>query len=98
MVLLVAPTVWEHYLLFALPALGIAIYGVAREGDAVCWDWVLAIAAFFYTMKLTRFYSDSPFGQFMSGSQTIGMILLWIWLVRYKLRLSGTCLLARDGS
>jgi hypothetical protein len=79
---LAMPVMWEHYWLFVLPTLGWALHDVWRRGDSRFWELWLAAAAFFFTMKLTHFYGDSVFGEIMSGSQTFGMALLWIWFVR----------------
>jgi hypothetical protein len=81
-ILLSVPISWEHYWLFVLPCLGWAIRDVWLHGDRRFWELWLAAAAFFFTMKLTHFYGDTVFGQVMSGSQTVGMILLWIWFMR----------------
>jgi hypothetical protein len=80
--LLSLPVVWDHYLLFVLPALGWAIHEVWTRGDSSFWEWWLVAAVFFFTMKLTHFYGDGPFGSILSGSQLFGLILFWIWLVR----------------
>jgi hypothetical protein len=81
-ILLCLPVAWDHYWLFALPVLGWAIPEVWMKRDNWFWELWLAGAAFFFTMKLTRFYANDLFGRTISGSQTLGMILLWIWLVR----------------
>ncbi len=80
--ILILPVAWEHYWLFVLPTLGWAICDVWLRGDRRFWELWLAAATFFFTMKLTHFYGDSMFGEIMSGSQTLGMLLLWIWFVR----------------
>lgn len=81
--LLSVPIAWEHYWLFVLPPLGWAIYETVRSRDARFWKVWLAIATFFFLTKLTRFsYTDTLFSRTMSGSQTFGMLLLWIWLLR----------------
>ena len=80
-ILLACANSWEHYWLFCLPVLGWAIREVWREGR-IGWPqlWI-ALAAFFYLMKLTRFYTDTDFGRLTSGSQTVGMLMLWGWLM-----------------
>jgi hypothetical protein len=79
---LTLPVMWEHYWLFVLPALGWAIHIAWRDGDHKFWQLWLAASTFFFTMKLTHFYGDTVFGEICSGSQTVGMLLLWIWFVR----------------
>ncbi len=52
-------------------------------GIRIEWQTVLlAAAAFFFLMKLTRFYADDPFGRFFSGSQCLGLILFWIYCLK----------------
>ncbi len=79
---LALPVMWEHYWVFVLPVLGWALREVWLHGDNRFWKWWLGAAAFFFLMKLTRFYGDSVFGEIMSGTQMWGMFLLWIWFVR----------------
>ncbi|MCC6477474.1 DUF2029 domain-containing protein [bacterium] len=79
--LLALPVAWEHYFLFALPPLAIAIWDEWKRGRLDFKSALLAVAAFFFTMKLTRFYGDSDFGRLMSGSQCFGLILFWAYLV-----------------
>ena len=81
-ILLVLPVAWEHYWLFALPALGWAIHQVWTKRDARFWELWLAAAAFFCIIKLNRFYGDDWFGSIVSGNHTIGLLMLWIWFVR----------------
>jgi hypothetical protein len=81
-ILLATATAWEHYWLFVLPVLGYVIYEVWIRGDVPFWEWWLALTVFFFTMKLTRFYVDTPLGGLISGSQTLGMLMLWIWFWR----------------
>lgn len=73
---------WEHYWLFVLPPLGWAIYETWTRGDKRFWELWLAVATFFFTMKLTRFYGDAPIQGIITGSQSLGMILLWAWFLR----------------
>jgi hypothetical protein len=79
--LLVVSTSWEHYWLFCLPVLAWAIYEVWTERRLGWSQFWIAATAFFFLMKLTRFYTDTPFGRLASGSQTIGMFMLWGWLI-----------------
>jgi alpha-1,2-mannosyltransferase len=82
-VLLSVPTAWEHYWIFVLPSLVWAIYETVQRRDAGMWEIWLGVASFFFLMKLTHFsYADTLFSKLMSGSQTFGMLLLWIWLLR----------------
>lgn len=81
-ILLSLPVVWDHYLLFVLPALGWAIHDVWSRGDRRFWELWLAVSTFFFCMKLTRFYTDSPLGHIVSGSQAAGLLMLWIWFAR----------------
>jgi hypothetical protein len=81
-VMLAIPTAWEHYWLFVLPSLGWALYETWQNGDERFWELWLALAAFLFIMKLTHFYGESIAGRIASGSQTVGMILFWIWCVR----------------
>ena len=72
---------WDHYWLFQLPVLGWAIYQEWNLGTSrLRLLWILA-AAFLILMKLTRFYGNDTFGRIISGSQTMGMIMLWLWLL-----------------
>ncbi|MFH1010438.1 MAG: glycosyltransferase family 87 protein [bacterium] len=88
---LLLPNAWEHYWLFVLPSLGWAIYETVRHRDARFWEILLSIASFFFLMKLTHFYFfDTLFSRIMSGSQTIGMLLLWVWLLRRAWRMERT--------
>lgn len=81
--LLLIPNAWEHYWIYVLPSLGWAIYETAHSRDARFWEIWLAIATFFFLTKLTRFgYADTLFSRTMSGSQTFGMLLLWVWFIR----------------
>jgi hypothetical protein len=79
------PNAWEHYWLFVLPVLGWAICETWQHQDRRFWEIWLAFAAFFFVMKLTRFYGDSWMGRWMSGSQTVGLLMLWVWLMRRSL-------------
>jgi alpha-1,2-mannosyltransferase len=85
-VLLIVPTSWEHYWLFVLPVLGWSLSVEWKRG--LSWPEAIWLggAAFFFLMKLTRFYGDSDLGRVMTGSQTVGMIVFWLWLVRRALQ------------
>jgi hypothetical protein len=85
-ILLALPVAWEHYWMFLLPVLGWAVHYVWVNRDQRFWEMWLAAAAFFFTMKLTRFYGNWPVRAFMSGSQMWGMLLLWVWLMRWSWR------------
>jgi hypothetical protein len=80
-ILLSIANAWEHYWLFCLPVLGWAIRDVWNEGKLGFSQLWMAGTAFFYLMKLTRFYMDSSFGRIATGSQTVGMLMLWLWLI-----------------
>lgn len=80
--LLSLPVTWEHYFLFVLPALGALLYSEWRRGRVDTQSILLIAAAFFFTMKLTRFYSDSGVGKIVSGSQCFGLILFWVYCVK----------------
>lgn len=84
--LLALTNAWEHYWLWALPVLG---WAIANAFFAKTWGlqqvWI-AGTAFFFLMKLTRFYTDDSLGRIITGSHTIGMIGLWLWLLCYILR------------
>lgn len=80
------PVMWEHYWIILLPPLAWAIRETWMRGDHPFWMAWLFAAVFFFTMKLTRFYGDDLFGQLASGSQSLGMLLFWVWLVRRALR------------
>ena len=84
---LAMPVMWEHYWIFLLPSLGWAIRETWLKGDRRFWEIWFAVAVFFFTMKLTRLYGDSDFGRIMTGSQTLGMLLLWIWFIRRTLKI-----------
>ncbi|MCB9366123.1 MAG: DUF2029 domain-containing protein [Calditrichaeota bacterium] len=79
--LLALPVTWEHYFLFALPPLGVAVFQEWKRGNLDSQSLLLFFAAFFFTMKLTHFYGDDPLGKIISGSQCFGLILFWFWLV-----------------
>jgi hypothetical protein len=81
-ILLILPVAWEHYWLFALPALGWAIHEVWTKRDARFWELWLAVAAFFCIIKLNRFYGDDSFRSLITGNHTIGLLMLWTWFVR----------------
>jgi hypothetical protein len=78
---LALPIMWEHYWIFLLPPLAWALRRVWLFGKWDFWDLELFTAAFFFLMKLTRFYGDDTLGLIMTGSQTWGMFLLWIWFL-----------------
>lgn len=86
---LAMPVMWEHYWIILLPPLAWAIRETWMRGDHPFWMAWLFAAVFFFTMKLTRFYGDDLFGQLASGSQSLGMLLFWVWLLRRALRGSG---------
>ena len=89
-VLLSVPNAWEHYWIFVLPSLGWAIYTAAQKRDNWIWELWLGAASFLFLMKLTRFtYADTLFSNIMSGSQTAGLLLLWIWFLRHAWRNKG---------
>jgi hypothetical protein len=79
-VLLSLANAWEHYWLFCLPLVGLAIREVWHGGHAFQWAWI-GIMAFLYLMKLTRFYADHLPGRIASGSQAAAMLMLWMWLL-----------------
>jgi len=81
-ILLASPLVWEHYWLFTLPALGWALHETWVEPDSRVWTALLFVGAFFFTMRLNHFYGSAFIGPFLSGSQTLGLLLFWIWLLR----------------
>ncbi|MBI5058483.1 DUF2029 domain-containing protein [candidate division KSB1 bacterium] len=81
-VLLLLPTSWEHYWLWMLPVLGWAIHREwCRQRHSATSAVLLGVAAFFFLMKLTRCYGESMLGRLISGSQTIGLTLLVLWLL-----------------
>jgi hypothetical protein len=82
---LALPVMWEHYWVFVLPTLGWAIHDAWQKRDSRFWNVWLAVAAFFFLMKLTHFYGDSTVGEILSGSQMWGMLLLWVWFLRRAL-------------
>ncbi len=79
-ILLAIPTSWEHYWMYVLPVLGWAIHSAWVEGDSRWRNILLGTAVFLFTMKLTRFYGNDLAGRIVSGSQSLGMLLLWGWL------------------
>ncbi|MBK8128494.1 MAG: DUF2029 domain-containing protein [bacterium] len=79
--LLALPVTWEHYYLFTLPPLGVLIFQAWQSGRRDWMTYLLAVAAFFFTMKLTRFYGETTVGKIISGSQCIGLILFWCYCV-----------------
>ena len=81
-IILGMPNSWEHYWLFVLPALGWAIYQSWEFGDRGFWKAWLACAAFFFLMKLTHFYGASALERIATGSQTLGMLMMWVWFAR----------------
>ncbi|MBK6766255.1 MAG: DUF2029 domain-containing protein [bacterium] len=76
---------WEHYWLWLLPVLGWAIHEEWTHNESHFRLYWILIASFFFLMKLTRFYTESDPGRIISGSQTVGMIMLWLWLF-YRVR------------
>lgn len=84
-IMLSLSTAWEHYWLWLLPVLGWAIHDEWTQNESRFRLYWILIASFFFLMKLTRFYQGSDLGRIMSGSQTTGMIMLWLWLF-YRVR------------
>ena len=80
------PVTWEHYYMFAFPALGALIYNEWKRGRIDSRALLLAAATFFFTMKLTRFYTEDPVGKVISGSQCFGLILFWIYCIQEVIR------------
>lgn len=78
-------TSWEHYWLWLLPVLGWAIHEEWTNNESRFRLYWIFIASFFFLMKLTRFYQESDLGRIVSGSQCIGMLMLWFWLF-YRVR------------
>ncbi len=79
-IILSLSTSWDHYWLFELPVLGWAINEEwTRDESRFRLGWILG-ASFLFLMKLTRFYVDTPLGRVITGSQTMGMVMLWLWL------------------
>ncbi|MCX6600298.1 MAG: glycosyltransferase family 87 protein [bacterium] len=75
------PTSWDHYWLWLLPVLGWALYEEWTAGDSrLRLIWIL-VSGFLFVTKLTRFYVETELGRLMTGSQTVGMLMLWMWLV-----------------
>lgn len=90
-VLLSLPTAWEHYWLFVLPPLGWMIHTEWRRGRLDFRAMWAAAAVFLFTMKLTHFYyGDTLFSRLMSGSQTVGLLMFWIWLIGQAWILAGS--------
>jgi hypothetical protein len=86
-VLLSLTNAWEHYWLFCLPVIGFAIREIWNRGEVNFQAIFVFTMSFFFLMKLTRFYTDTTAGRIFSGSQTAGMLMLWIWLL-YRLHFS----------
>ncbi len=84
-IMLSLSTSWEHYWLWLLPVLGWAIHEEWTLNESRFRLYWILITSFFFLMKLTRFYQDSDLGRIMSGSQTVGMLMLWLWLF-YRVR------------
>lgn len=76
---------WEHYWLWLLPVLGWAIHEEWTQNESRFRLYWILIASFFFLMKLTRFYQESDLGRIISGSQCVGMLMLWFWLF-YRVR------------
>ncbi len=75
---------WEHYWLWILPIIAWALHHeFSAEIKLNLSLFVIFFAAFFILMKLTHFYTESPLGRLASGSQTMGLFLLWIWLLQF---------------
>jgi hypothetical protein len=89
-VMLSLPFVWNYYFVLPLPVLGWAIYASWQAGARKFWSIWLGIAAFFFCVRLYRFYDDTVIGSFFSGSHTIGLLMLWGWLIQRVLGASGT--------
>jgi hypothetical protein len=81
-VMLSLPFVWNYYFVFLLPVLGWAIYVSWQAGARKFWSVWLGIAAFFFCMRLHRLYNDTVIGSFFSASHTIGLLMLWGWLIQ----------------
>lgn len=79
--LLALPVSWEYYYMYALPPLGVFVYSEWKRGRIDFQSVLLVAAAFFFTMKLTRFYTDDPVGKIISGSQCFGLILMWVYCI-----------------
>jgi hypothetical protein len=64
-----------------LPVIGWAIHDEwVRNKSVLRLLWVLG-AGFLCLMKLTHFYTDDWFGRIITGNQTIGLLMLWLWLM-----------------
>jgi hypothetical protein len=86
-VMLSVTTAWEHYWLFILPTLAWAFYEAWTQGEERAWRIWLYAAAFFFLTKLTHFiYEDTLIAKIISGSHTLGLLMLWIWSVRRAFR------------
>jgi alpha-1,2-mannosyltransferase len=85
-VLLSVPIAWEHYWLFVLPVLVWILFTEWTNGASWNRLWWLGAAAFFFLMKFTHFYSESSLGRFMTGTHTIGLVLLWLYLMERAMR------------
>jgi hypothetical protein len=72
---------WDHYWLFVLPVIGWAIHDEwTHDRSLLRVLWVLG-AGFLCLMKLTHFYSDDWLGRIITGYQTVGLLMLWVWLL-----------------
>ncbi|MCL4304855.1 DUF2029 domain-containing protein [bacterium] len=88
--LLALPTAWEHYWLWMLPVLGWALHEEWTHNESrFRLTWIL-IASIFFLTKLTRFYDETDVGRVFSGSQCVGMIMLWFWLL-HRIRRTVRC-------
>jgi hypothetical protein len=80
--LLILPNAWEHYWLWIVPVLSWAVIREwRREQLQIGAALLIAIAAFFCLMKLTHFNGETMPGRLVSGSHTLGLVALLLWLM-----------------
>ncbi len=79
--MLTLPFSWIYYHVLPLPVLVWALYQERSLKNIKISKILLYGATFMYLFKFYRLYGDSTFGRLASGNYTIGLILLWFWLL-----------------
>ena len=72
---------WDHYWMWLVPVMGWALYEEWTFGDSRARLVFILVTGFLFIVKLSHFYNDSEVGRLVSGSHTVGMLMLWMWLI-----------------
>jgi hypothetical protein len=86
--LLTLPFAWSYYLMVLLPVLAWGLLETLNESWWSMERWCVWLSTFLICVRLFHFYGDTPFRSFLTGSHTLGVIILWGWLITKLLRLS----------